>query len=290
MSDRHVRRRGHVHALTTRARLGATLLGVCLLAAARPASARERLAVLVVAEQEPALADDLTEVVIADLAEHGDRELVGMRELRSRLGDVLPAAGLGACVDDPDCLARLGAAAAATLAVIAKVTARDGGYHLELALTEMTSAKIEAQMSTDVPHGFDELVAALRAGVRELFPVRPEAPRLAPVPAAPASAAAAGPTLSLVAREPGPPRTRRWAPYAGAVATGLAAVAFSAAAVTGTIAMQEPSGTTRAMAQADLDRRQGYATFANGMLATGTVLAVAASAAFAWWWRGGRGH
>jgi len=79
-------------------------------------------------------------------------------------------------------------------------------------------------------------------------------------------------------------------PYAGAVATGLAAISFSAAAVTGTIAMQEPSGSTRAMAQADLDRRQGYATFANGMLAAGTVLAVAAGAAFTWWWRGGRGH
>ena len=102
-----------MHELTTR-RFWATLLGICVLAAARPASARERLAVLVVAEQEPALADDLTEVVIADLAEHGDRELVGMRELRSRLGDVLPAAGLGACVEDSGCLVRLGGAAAAS--------------------------------------------------------------------------------------------------------------------------------------------------------------------------------
>ena len=276
-----------MHELTTR-RFWATLLGICVLAAARPASARERLAVLVVAEQEPALADDLTEVVIADLAEHGDRELVGMRELRSRLGDVLPAAGLGACVEDSGCLVRLGGAASE--AVIAKVTARDGGYHLELALTDTTTAKVEAQVSTDVPDGFGELVAALRAAVGELYPVRVEAPRLPAVPAAPAPAIAAGPTLSLVAQEATPPRTRRWVPYAGAVATGLAAISFSAAAVTGTIAMQEPSGSTRAMAQADLDRRQGYATFANGMLAAGTVLAVAAGAAFTWWWRGGRGH
>jgi hypothetical protein len=79
-------------------------------------------------------------------------------------------------------------------------------------------------------------------------------------------------------------------PYAGAAATALAAVSFSAAAVIGTIATQDPSGATRAMAQSDLDRRESYATTANTLLAAGGILAIAAGAAFAWWWHGTRGN
>jgi hypothetical protein len=271
------------------ARLGwVTAAGLGLLAAARPAAARERLAVLVVAEQEPALADDLTEVVIADLAEHRGRELVGMRELRSRLADVLPAQGLGACVGDPGCLGRLGDAAGATEAVIATVTTRDGGYRLELALVDTRTGKSEARVSTDVRPGFGELVAALRDGLGKLYPLRVET--LRPLPAVAAGPAAGTPTL--IAKEMGPsPRPPRWVPYAGAVAAGLGAVSFSAAVITGTIAEEEPPmGTTRVVAQADLAHREAYASFANRMLVVGTVLVVAAGAAFTWWWRGTRGH
>ena len=71
---------------------------------------------------------------------------------------------------------------------------------------------------------------------------------------------------------------RRWLPYAGAGALGLAAVSFSAAAVTGTIATQDPTGSTRAMAQS------------NGLLVAGTVLTAAACAAFIGWWRDAHGR
>ena len=77
---------------------------------------------------------------------------------------------------------------------------------------------------------------------------------------------------------------------AGAGAAVLAAVAFSAAAVTGTIAEQEPVGATRVVAQADLEHRMRYATAANQLLVAGVVLSAAAGAAFAWWWRGARAH
>jgi hypothetical protein len=259
----------------------ATLCCVCLLAAARPATARERLAVLIVSNQEPKLADDLTEVVIAELAEHRGRELVGMRELRNRLAGVLPVEGLGACVDDAACLARLGAAASAAEAVIAKVSAHDDGYLLDLALTDTGTGKVEARVSTAVPPGFAELVVAVRAGLSELFAPRVE-DASPPVPAVA--------TPPLIARETGSTRVPRWVPYAGAAATALAAVSFSAAAITGTIAMQEATGSTRANAQGDLGRRETYATTANGLLVAGSVLAIAACAAFAWWWRGAREH
>jgi hypothetical protein len=285
--------------LTARVRW-ATLSGLCVLGAAGTASARERLAVLVIADQAPELADDLTEVVIADLAEHRDRELVGMRELRTRLADVLPAGGLAACVDDAACLARLGAAAGAAEAVIAKVSARSDGYQLALVLADLGTGKGEAQAEAAVPPGFTHLVTAVRAGLIELFAPRPEDARpppavaapvtAAPVTAAPVAALAPVATPTLVARDTGARRVPRWVPYAGVVATALAAVSFSAAAVTGIIAIQEPSGSTRAMAMADLGRREGYATAANGLLAAGCVLTIAAGAAFTWWWRGARGR
>lgn len=56
-----------------------------VLGAAGLAEARERLAVLIVVDGDPVLADNLTEVVISKVAEGRDRELVGLRELRGRL-------------------------------------------------------------------------------------------------------------------------------------------------------------------------------------------------------------
>src|SRR4051812_15774052 len=168
-----------MHPLKARAVIAAALL---LPAATTPAMARERLAVLMVAEAEPALADDLTEVAIAALAERRDRELVGTRELRGRLAGVSPEGGLGACLDRPDCLARVGAAANADRAVIGRVRASGDGHQLDLALTEMRTAEILARVTTTVPAGMDPLIAAVRAGVNQLF-----APNVAPkIRAAPA--------------------------------------------------------------------------------------------------------
>jgi predicted RNA-binding Zn ribbon-like protein len=260
----------------------------CLLGAAWPASARERLVVLVVAEQASELADDLTELVIANLAERRDRELVGMRELSGRLGEILPAEGLGACIETPACLARLGDAAGAAEALIAKVSRQGDGYLLDLALMDTRNARSEARAATAVAPGFPQLVIALRASIDELFAAKLQGAR--PLPAAVPVAALAFASPPAIATETVPPRSRPWRPYAGAVALGLAAVSFSAAAVTGTIGTQESTGSTRAMAQADLERRGGYTTVANGLLVAGTVLTAAACAAFVGWWRDARGR
>ena len=74
-----------MRALKARACIAAALL---LPAAAAPAMARERLVVLMVADADPALADDLTEVAIATLAERRIASW-GNRELRARLAGVL---------------------------------------------------------------------------------------------------------------------------------------------------------------------------------------------------------
>jgi hypothetical protein len=226
--------------------------------------------------------------MIANLAERRDRELVGMRELRGRLGDILPEQGLAACVEIPACLAALGAAAGAAEALIAKVSPQGDGYLLDLALTDTRNAQSKARASTAVVPGFPQLVIALRASIDELFAPKLQGPR--PPPAAVPVAALAVASPLPIAKEAIPPRSRRWLPYAGAGALGLAAVSFSAAAVTGTIAMQDPTGSTRAMAQADLERRGDYATIANGLLVAGAVLTAAACAAFIGWWRDAHGR
>lgn len=262
-----------------------------LSATTAPAIARERLVVLMVADADPALADDLTEVAIATLAERRDRELVGARELRARLADVLPEGGLAACVDRVECLARVGVVASAARAVLGRVHSRGEGHHLELTLAETRTGEILGRVSTAVPAGIDPLIAAVRAGVGRLLAPDTTATHRTP----PAVSLAALPSehtaaVSLVSKAPEPARPHAWVPYAGGGAAVLAAIAFSAAAVTGTIAGEDPVGDTRVLAQADLEHRKAYATTANELLIAGGVLTAAAGAAFVWWLRNSRAH
>lgn len=62
-------------------------------------------------------------------------------------------------------------------------------------------------------------------------------------------------------------------PYIAFGTEALAAVAFSTAAVTGTIGTAEPQGRSRDQIQKDLERRERYASTANVLLVTGGVLA-----------------
>src|SRR5690349_5992950 len=69
------------------ARVGFLVFLVAFALAGR-AAARERLAVLIAAERDPGLADNLTEVAIAAAAETPGSELVGRRELRGRVAEL----------------------------------------------------------------------------------------------------------------------------------------------------------------------------------------------------------
>lgn len=262
-----------------------------LSATSASAMARERLVVLMAAGSDAALADDLTEVAIATLAERSDRELVGTRELRGQLADVLPEGGLATCLERVECLARIGVLAAAARAVTGRVHPDGKGHELELALVETRTGEVLGHVSTAVPAGMDPLIAAMRAGVGRLLPLDMTATHAAPTSVALAARPPepAGP-VSLVAKAPEPVRPHAWVPYAGGGAAVLAAVAFSGAAVTGTIAREDPVGDTRVVAQADLDHRKQYATTANELLIAGAVLSTAAAAAFIWWFRNSRAN
>jgi hypothetical protein len=80
----------------------------------------------------------------------------------------------------------------------------------------------------------------------------------------------------VIAAGQAPPRRSRWgAPLAYATG-GLAAIALSAAVVTGSVASAKPSGITRAEIQSDLDRRDRYAGIANSLYLAGGALALGA--------------
>jgi hypothetical protein len=277
---------------------GFAVVAVAAVVAAAPAvaAARDRLAVLMDAGSDAALADNLTEVAISVLAERRDRELVGMQELRGRLAATFAnAGGVEVCLSRPACLAEVGAVAEVTRAVIGTVRPAGDRVTLALSLTSMRTGVAEAQFSTTVASDIPELVAALRAGLGELF-APPPAAAISPPPPPPVPAATPPPTSALVATRLGPdqglavaPPVRRRSAAAGYVTAGtaaLAVVALSGAVVRGTMASAALTGGTRAMMQEDLERRQGYAEDANRLYVLSGALAAISAAALIWWLRG----
>jgi hypothetical protein len=275
------------------ARRAALMVPVVLavLCASRVAAARDRLAVVVAAADDPDLGDNLTEAAIGSLADRGENELVGGRELRTRLREDPEAPTLEACVARPACLARLGAAAGARRAVIGTVRRDENGYALELALVSTDTGAQQAEWSGAVEDDVGALVAAVGTGVRSLFAPKATAPQSTTATASLDAKPPEGgpPVLQLEARagdeRAGGRHGNARVGYLGAASLALAVVALSAAAVAGSTAEAPLLGSTRADMQADLRRREPYASAANGLLVAGGALSVTAAVLFIWWWR-----
>jgi len=273
---------------------GAPVLALlCVMAGSRAASARDRLAVVVVADGDEELGDSLTEVAISSLAERGDHELVGARELRVRLVELPAAPKLEVCVVQPACLEGLGSAVGARRAVLGAVRRNGTDFAIELALVDTDSGVKNANWSRVVQEDVGSLVSAVATGVKDLFGAKVSAPNAAASPAnlaLNATSPAAGPGALQLDAQPGKvdggnKRGAARLGYLGATALALGVVAFSAAAVAGNAAGAPLVGGTRADMQEDLRRREEYATAANGLLIAGGVLTGAAAVLFAWWWR-----
>ena len=277
----------------------AVIAGALVLAATRVEAVGDRLAVLVVVAGDPELSDNLTEVAISKLALRRDRHLVGLREIRESLRDVVDEQGIGACVEQPTCLSRLGAAARAESALIGDVRREAGSFAVRLALVDTRTAVRVAESTASVPADIKQLIAAVRTGVAALLEPR-AAPTLAPDAAGPSDLLAARPSprpvptldlrgdmstppaVSVLARKEPQPRQPRWLLGVGYGAGGAAVVALSAAAITGSMATATPMGANRAEMAAHLDRLEDYATAANALFVAGGVLALAAIATFVW--------
>lgn len=275
-----------------------------LASGARPAVARERLAVLIIGDDD-ALADSLSEVAISHLAKRGDWELAGTRELRGRLAPVLPDGGLRACLPQASCLAAIGGAANVEIAVIGDVRRNGDSFQVELSLTNLRTARIDGHFSGAAPADQNRLIDLVRDGLDAVFAPQPlpsaaEAAVATPAAALPrtdspterpdvpgAAAPAPPPDLDLD-RSAASSHRSSILPYLGLGATAGAVVSFSAAAVTGSFANAALVGNSRAELQADLDRRGRYGTAADILLAAGSVFTTVTVVAFYKWWRAER--
>lgn len=270
------------------------------LAATRAAAASDRLAVLVVVAGDPDLSDNLTEVAISRLAQRRDSLLVGLREVRDSLADILADPGIGACVEQPPCLARLGAATRAESALIGDVRRETGQFVVRLSLVNTRTGARESEFDATVPADMKPLIAAIRTGVASLFEPKAELsvtgraaepsslateqPQAPPLPVGLRENPLPPPPSLVQARDEKPPQGR-WLTAAGYGAGAGAIVALSAAVVIGNAATGTPTGATRPEALRDLQHHETEATIANTLFIVGGALAVAAIATFVWRWR-----
>lgn len=239
----------------------------------------ERLAILIASgsEKQEAVADHLTEVAVARLAEVPGRRLLGGIELRRRIAE----AGVGppqACVEDPSCLVRIAVSAGAARLVSGMVRVEGGGFVVELALRELPSGAMIAR-ARRAAGGVPGLIDGVQSGIDELFRLRAAPVEVRPVATAP------GARFGLEATPPpAPAPARRWPRYLAHGSAGGAILCLTAAGAFGVLADVEPMGETRLAAQTDLERRKGYARTANGFLIGGAVLGALSVATFARFW------
>jgi hypothetical protein len=256
----------------------AIAVALVLMGAARsPRAAGDRLAVLIVADGDPALSHNLTEIAISKLAQRREYRLVGWREIHVQLADVFDGPGIGDCLDQLQCLARIGAAAHADSALIGDVRRQGDRFAVRLIWLDTSTGVRYAEFSEDVGPEVADLISAVRRGAGVVSTPKPTTLtlRLADTePTLPAASSPASP--SLVPTVHAAPRRARWAAPLGYTAGGLALVSLSLAVVTGTRAEEKPVGSTRAAAQSDLEQRDRYAGIANGLYLSAAALGVAA--------------
>lgn len=286
------------------------------------AGTRERIAVLIlpVADSDRSLADNLTEVAIAQLAEGSDYDLVGTRELRRRMA-LAGAADLPIdCFNDNACTGRVGVIAGVRRLVSGSVRRDGGGFLLALALNDIEAARVQKTFFRAVNSDLEALIHAVQDGVGDLFQSTPAAGQLrvssvpegatvvvdervrgtAPVwvnPLEPGGhrvrvemagrfpwkqelTLAPGQDLLLTVHRDQTIGRRMWAPYAAYGAAALAALSFGAAALFGTLAHGDLTGRTRHEVEQDLNLKRDYATIANVTLGAGIVLAAVSTFTF----------
>lgn len=277
-----------------------------------PPAKRDRVAVLIAADGETSLSDNLTEVAISTLAGERQWDFLGIEELRPTLSLLEPirSDGLASCLERAPCRREVVLSTGATRAILGRVHAHEGGFAIELVLSDAARTGSERALERSAAPALKSLISAVQAAVRDLV-LMPEteseretnaATGRASQPA-PAPPAELKPTLVPVSppRQPTifpshplfpasappglPPQVaRRQSPLPGYLSYGAATVSvlsLSAAAITGSIAAGSPSGNTRAEVEADLHRREDYHTAAIGFLVSGAVFATVSIVALA---------
>ena len=276
----------------------------------------EKLAVLVLGttERDAELADNLTEVIIATIAQHRGVEMAGREEFRTRLG-VESEQRAQACIDDLSCMGRAAVSLGVRRIVAGTVGTRGKQYLFNLHLNNVETNRVENHIFRLVDGGVKDLIPAVQSAADELFRPRVEPGRIQLSSAPPGARVSidnaylgvtplisgtllAGkhsvrveaegrfPWLSSVDVFPGQdlgvtlteanlPRRRLW-PTKTAVATAsLAGLSFATGGFLGVLSQLTPSGATRADTQSDLDQKMHFGTAANVAFISGAAFTVA---------------
>jgi hypothetical protein len=290
-----------------------------------PAASRAKIAVLVlqVGEAEAELADNLTEVLIAEVARKGTFAIVGKEEFRSGLG--VAAAEAAACLEQPACLGRAGTSLGVTKVAAGTIGKRGAEYAFSLNLIDIATAKVESRVFKIVAGGVTGLISTLQAAAVQLF-----APRLEPGAVKVSTPGAGGARVYVDdafigttpvrsgSLEPGthrlrveldghrswrrevvvpagatldmdlslaqlPPR-RVLPAYVVWIALGGAVVTGATGTFFGVLSHEAPGTATRAATLRELDRKQAQARTATGLFASAGAL-VATSAAVLFFYR-----
>lgn len=250
----------------------------CVLAPAFPATAKERAGVFIVAEDErdSALADNLSEVALARVAEALHADLVGIRELRRLLADGgrdLPALP-SQCLSEPGCVGVLRTLWNLSIVVRGEVTRQGRMIHLSL-FREGPADGRPRQCSRLVDGDVVALIRAVQDGVAYLLepaggpPVNltmQPPPAVTPLLDHPEARAAGG--------------KHSWKPTVAYVSAGTSILLLSTAAIFGSLGQMDAQGSTRLEAQHDLERRSEYAHTANVLLIAAGVVSAIGVAAF----------
>ena len=152
-----------------RAALALALAAAASLPAARALCA-EKQAVLVLAtvEKDAELADNLTELIIARVAQRGGTDIAGKEEFRARLG-VENERRAQACLDDIACLGRAAVSLGVRRIVAGTVGTRGKQFLFNLNLNNVEQGKVESRVFRLVEGGVEDLIRAVQEASGELF-------------------------------------------------------------------------------------------------------------------------
>ncbi|HEX4406023.1 MAG TPA: PEGA domain-containing protein [Polyangia bacterium] len=292
--------------------VGAAFLSLGL-SVERAAHAGEKLAVLVLgaSDKDAELGDNITEVIIARIAQRGGVEIAGKEEFRARIGAESDQRAQ-VCLDDSACLSRAAVSLGVRRIVAGNIGTRGKQYLFNLNLNNVETGKIDARVFRLVEGGVEDLIRAVQEGSDELFRPRVE-PGKIQVETDPAGARvsidnaylgvtplisgtllagkhnvrveadARFPWTSKVEVRPGQelqiklkpdnlPRRRAWPPSVAYSTAGLAVASVAAGGFLGVLSQLQPTGATRQDAQDDYNQKKRFALYANISFGTGALL------------------
>ncbi len=275
----------------------------------------DRVAVLILPgeTEDEELAQNLTEVVIARIANHQKVGLADASEFRRRL-ELDSDKRAQSCLEDKVCLGRVGVVLDVRRVVSGTVSTRDKGHLISLVLTNIASGEIENRYFQLVPGSSEALVEAIQYGTDGLFrrkaipghvavETRPPGARVTiderfagttPMVSAPLIVGRhqlriemdrrkpwsstvevqSGTDLRIKLDESQFERRLVWPRYVGLGGLGGSLLALTVGGVFGTFSQQQVSATTRVEVQAELEERNRFATNANVLFALGGALLV----------------